>query len=114
MGKRKKYGDEPPGSRSELRDRLRKKMKQISGQDSLLSKPLNPLPPAVRGHPIHPAYRNRYTKSNCPMCLVEAAMESLKRSQDIAFANDGPGCWKKVTKGAEIYPSYGATMVGGR
>lgn len=99
VGKRKEYENRTPGSGSELRDRRKKKtkMKQTLGRNSLLSKPSDPLSSAVCGHPIHHAYRDRYTKFNCPVCLFEAAMKSPNCSQDTVFANTGPAYSERVT-----------------
>ncbi|RMZ67444.1 tannase and feruloyl esterase [Pyrenophora seminiperda CCB06] len=116
LGKRKKYEEETPDSAIEPLDRSEKKNKKNNERslerNSLSNNAPSTVSTVVCGHPIHPAYHARYAKPNCPICLCEYGMGSLKRLQDIIFANGGPGHWKTVTKGTDDYMLYKKAMFG--
>jgi hypothetical protein len=62
--------------------------------------------PELCGHPIHPACADSYNTVNCPVCLVETAMNNVKIPQNFIFRHGGISIWKEnlhITKNHDLH-----------
>ena len=76
---------------------------------------LSPYPPLnACGHTIHPVYSENYAKAMCPMCLVDASMETLHHIQDFINAHDGLPQWKENLEGHYAKLTYHVASLGGK